>query len=161
FTAVTWALLCRADRRLTRAGHRRVGWELAALPALLGLWANLHGGFLVGLGIVGLFAALTCARALAGGDDAPGPREIGPVLAAVALSTLAPIVNPYGVGLYRYLAGTLHLHHGVSEWEPVPLGDASFLRFKVLLLVAAVALASWWRTEASPERRLTLAWLTL
>ena len=116
FTAATWALLMRADQRLAASGARlRVSWELACLPVLLVLWANVHGGFLVGLALIGLFAASIVWRAWRRRPGAPRVQEAALVAGMTLLAAAEPLVNPYGLELYRYLLGTLHLHDGLTE----------------------------------------------
>ena len=160
FVALFMALLARADRRLrTRGLGWGVGWELAVLPPLLGLWANLHGGFLVGIALVGLHAVSVVVRLLSHVAPVPRGRDAILVLALAGLGTLAPLLNPYGLGLYVYLFDTLNMHAGVGEWDPVPLFSLAFLRFKVLLVLTAVLGVHWWQSERSEDRRHTLGWL--
>jgi hypothetical protein len=160
FIALFLALLARADRRLRARGLALgVGWELASLPPLLALWANLHGGFLVGIALVGLHAVSVLVRLLSRIPPVPSDRGTLLVLTLAALGALAPLVNPYGLELYEYLFVTLGMHEGVGEWDPVPLLAPVFLRFKVLLVLTAALVAHWWDTERSEDRRLTLGWL--
>jgi len=76
------------------------------------------------------------------------------------LAVAAPLVNPYGVELYTYLAATLDMHDEISEWYPVELLSTHFLRFK-LLVVATVAGAAvlWERRRATSGATALLAWL--
>jgi len=160
FLALTVALLVRADRRLRRRhATSAIGWELASLPALFAFWANLHGGFLVGLAVVGLHAIAIVLRVAVRTSDAPHLRDAAAVLGLAVLDGLAPLANPYGAELYRYLLLTLSMHTGVGEWDPVPLAGLAFVRFKVLVAITAVLGVHWWVTERSPERRATLGWL--
>jgi hypothetical protein len=160
FVAALLALLARADHRLRTRGTRlAVGWELAIVPPLLALWANLHGGFLVGVGLVGLYAVAVVSRVLSHVPYAPTGRDALVVLLLAAASVLAPLLNPYGLELYRYLFYTLDRHDGVGEWDPVPLLSTAFLRFKVLAVVTAGLALHWWDTERDIERRHTLGWL--
>lgn len=159
FLALEGALLARADLRFTappRPGEeagRRVGWELAVVPILLLVWANLHGGFLVGLGIFGLYAAAAALRARWLGREtgrseegaALGRADAVRVAVLVVLAIAAPLANPYGTELYTYLGATLGMHGEISEWRPVGLLSGEFLRFKVLVAAAAVAVAFLWR----------------
>ena len=173
FLAVEGALLARADLRMTLDqdtppdGPRRssVGWELALLPPLLLVWANLHGGFLVGLGIFGLYSGVVVLRAwsprlfpssaVATRTGAPDARDAGIVLAIVFLGALAPLVNPYGIELYTYLGATLDMHDQITEWYPVELLSTAFLRFKLLVVASAVAAAGlwWWRAALAHVAR--------
>jgi len=134
FLAVEWALLERASLRLLGTGPRSVGWEVWAIPPLVMVWANAHGGFLVGIGLMGLFTGAACLRVLRTRRDLSGCRTIV-ALAAAGIATLAaPLLNPFGAELYTYLLRTLDDHGAISEWRPVPVWDLGFLRFKVLVL---------------------------
>jgi hypothetical protein len=177
FLALEGALLARADLRMTLASPdgpepgTRVGWELAVLPPLLLVWANLHGGFLVGLGIFGLFggvvalrAWLPLLRARLGASEAvvpaaPGTRDVLIVGGIVLLAVLAPVVNPYGIELYTYLGATLDMHDEITEWYPVTLLSTAFLRYKLLVAASAIAATSlWWCRSSFAHASRALDW---
>jgi hypothetical protein len=81
----------------------------AALVLLEAAWANLHGGFVVGI----LLAALHAAGRAAEERRAPRSALLVPALAAAAL------VNPYGAGVYelvgRFAEPAFREH--VTEWR--------------------------------------------
>jgi hypothetical protein len=62
-------------------------WAILAwlLPVQF-LWCNLHGGFVAGLGLIGLYAL---------GERLSGRKYI-PIIIAGVLATLATMINPYG-----------------------------------------------------------------
>lgn len=145
--AVEWALLERASRRLAHEGT--TGWEIWCVPPLVLVWANAHGGFLVGVGLMGLFTAAAGWHVLRTRHGVARARTLA-ALGGAGLTTLAaPVVNPYGVELYSYLARTLGDHGAITEWRPVPLLDASFPRFKGLVAVVVVVCALSWRRLAT------------
>jgi hypothetical protein len=164
FLAVELALILRGDRRLRAGGAPTLPLELAVLPLLLLVWANAHGGFLVGLGLFGMYGGVTVAEsllALARGRTAVlSARRMAALTGVCLLAVAAPLVNPYGVGLYVYLAQTLDMHGEISEWYPVGLLSGEFLRFKLLCaasVVAATAVWTWRRAmRADPA---ALAWM--
>jgi len=80
--------------RQWREGRRGVVW---LLPPLFLLWANLDGGFIAGLAVLGVAALV--ARPLDPSVIAPR-RLLGTVLLASALATL---LNPDAAGLYTHL----------------------------------------------------------
>jgi len=90
-------------------GPRRARtWVLVAV--VFALWANLHGGFVFGLGYLGL-------RAL---GEAWRERRLPTThLALLGLATAAVLVNPYGVALLtyplQYRPGSIH-YSLVMEW---------------------------------------------
>jgi hypothetical protein len=80
------------------------------LPLLFGLWANLHGGWIVGLGIVGLWVA-------SGGVVEPGKRtQAWAMTGACVLSTLA---TPYGARLWAFVWETVQFERAITEWRPL------------------------------------------
>jgi hypothetical protein len=163
FLALEVSLLLRADRRFESGSV--VPPQLVALPPMVLAWANLHGGFLVGLGLLGVYCATRIGSALvqrARGVVADLEPQQMIALGAVGLIALAaPLVNPYGVLLYTYLADTLDMHGEISEWFPVALFDTEFLRFKLLCLAAIVSAVLAWRLpRPEPRARVLLAWMT-
>jgi hypothetical protein len=101
--AITLIVLYRAEQ-----GHLRSLW---ILPPLYALWANLHGGFLAGLGIIGIW---TVARAMRGWRAAaPGALALMGVLPAACL-------NPYGWHLLTFLLQTASVPRPeIIEWAPL------------------------------------------
>jgi len=144
FLAVEVSLLLRGDRRL-REEKRTLVWQLLVLPAVMLFWANVHGGYLVGLGLLGCYAGATLVQSalerFSMRTAAIAPRQLAALLALALVSLLAPLVNPYGIELYVYLATTLDMHDQISEWFPVGLLTTEFLRFKLLVVATAVATA--------------------
>jgi hypothetical protein len=107
--------------------RRGVRWPLVGLFAV---WANLHGGFVVGLVALGLAA----------GRD----RRYWAVLSACVAATL---VNPYGPGLYVEIWRTMadsNLHSLIGEWEPMRIGALNGFYVAAFLFVV---LARRWRYE--------------
>jgi len=109
-----------------RPARRRLWW----LPALFALWANLHGGVLVGLGVAALYLAAEELRVR--------PRHalgiFAASVAAVLLATPALFRTPeYFLGVMRSEAAV----HGEGLWAPL-----STAPLDVVLVVAAVLLAA-------------------
>lgn len=150
FLALEGWLLCGEDERRRTDGARRsplTSWRLLLVPPLLLVWANLHGGFLVGVGMFGLWAAGAALDGIVENRRAGDARWV-PVVGDIAslgvlcaLAVAAPLVNPFGIDLYFYLARTLDDHGQISEWYPVSLFSLEFVRFK--LLVGLTALSLW------------------
>jgi hypothetical protein len=111
------------------AGRSRRAWLLAA-PLILAAWVNCHGGFPVGLVLVGCYAV---AAALA--PNEPRPSGSGQTPAApsrsrlvsalpwagcLALCVAATLLNPYGWRVYEYVlhtSGTASARR-IDEWLP-------------------------------------------
>lgn len=87
--------------------YRRLFWWL---PPLCALWANLHGGFLVGLSLVGLYTAKALAT---------GGRGRLRLLALPALGAAATLATPYGTELFTWLWSSLgEPRPHITEWWP-------------------------------------------
>lgn len=144
--AVEWALLERADRRLHADAARPIGWELACVPLVVLVWTNAHGGFPVGVALHGVFVVGVLLRHLVGratGESVPPPAAIAGVAASGVATLAATAVNPYGLGLHRYLLTTIADHGRIAEWLPIPLPSAAHLPFELLLATTAMVTVPW------------------
>jgi hypothetical protein len=84
------------------------------LPLIFLVWVNVHGGWLVGLGILWLWSLV----------EAVGPVNERPALSlAVGVPiacTLVTLCNPYGWHLWQFLASTVRLSRAnIDEWQPI------------------------------------------
>jgi len=88
-----------------------------AIP-MLAVWANLHGGFIVGLAALGIYAGSAILEDLRAGHG----LGRGIVLLAIALGgALATLMTPYGLGSWSAVAQTLSspmTRLAVAEWQP-------------------------------------------
>jgi hypothetical protein len=147
--------------RACQRQHERGGWAIAIVPPLMIVWANVHGGFLAGPLIV-LTAAL--GHAVSGPLDPNRRRELGKFAAVFLLACVAPLVNPYGLGLYRHV-GHLLVSSGVTdlidEYQPIPFGKANgrVMEWVVLVLVVVPSLSA--RRIDRYTLSHTLVWLHL
>jgi hypothetical protein len=105
-------------RRLCCYVYRRYVPLWLAVP-LMALWANLHCGWVIGIGTLGLYTTSAILYDLIAGE---GWRR-GLRLAAITLSSLiATLLNPYGVGLWRAVAWALMAPYkrlANVEWQPM------------------------------------------
>jgi hypothetical protein len=95
---------------LNRADQRKTLGPLALVPVLMAVWVNLHGGWIVGFGAFGLWCLMTMGTA--------SPRHrLG--LAAVLVAGLgATLLNPYGVGMWEFLATTVRVDRPmIGDWQ--------------------------------------------
>jgi len=136
--------------RYRRSGVGRSVW---CIPVLIAIWANVHGSFALGLGLIVLVflgELLSYALPALGGQSAlarPEARAKLKGLALVALlSTAAVLLNPRGVGIAGYVADLLTDAPSQSfgiEWQPLdPRAGLGIVFYPFLLsVVAALALA--------------------
>jgi hypothetical protein len=109
---------------------RRPGRYIWALPLVFALWVNLHGGFLGGVGVAGLWAVL---YTVSGRRN----RRFEPI-AAVAVSSVALLANPTGLTHLRFLLATTGgPRPEIVEWAPLAL--VSLLGVGWLVMVALLA----------------------
>jgi len=117
---------------------RRGGrWPALALAALMLAWANIHGGFVAGLGAMAVYTFWALAERRRGGF----------MLGLLALCLALSLVNPWGWRYWQYLIPALrHKRPDIAEWRPMALwGWDAFIGFRVLAALVVAALASGWR----------------
>ena len=133
FSAILFSGLIALLNSAARGRARLLAW----VPGLFALWANLHGGWIVGALALALWG---------GGAWWSGAVPARWVLGSAALSALATLANPYGISLWSFLWTTVGLGRAdVAEWQP--LHRAPFLLLP-WVLSAAVALVAWLRRQA-------------
>lgn len=107
FTYLFFALSLYTLESVRLSGRWR---GLLVLVALQVLWCNLHGGFVVGLGLLALY----------GLGEALARRPCWPYLTAFLAGTLATLINPYGLDYWSYLVRALTMPRPeITEWASV------------------------------------------
>jgi hypothetical protein len=128
--------------------------ELAWLPVIFALWANLHIQFVDGLLVLGLaLAEATLARWQNSAQTRVRPVWMG---AALLASGLATLLNPYGWHIYNVaydLATQAGALNAVSELQAMPFRNLSDFLVLTMALGSAAALA-WRRRLVSFEAAL-------
>lgn len=118
----------------------RRGWW--AFPPLGLLWANCHGGFLLGWVVLGAY----CAETLVLRARGRWPRDSRRLWLAAGCTIAASAINPNGFGVlstalaYRRSAMTANL----IEWQAPKLWGPPY-GFDILLYTAALVLVVAWR----------------
>lgn len=123
------------------------------LPILMPLWVNVHGGFLAGIGAVGLVLLLRGVQALNahGWKIAPLLRHCWPLGLTLLACFVGTLINPLGWRLWPYLATELSYKPNrqfIQEWLPILFdGRQTFVEVLfvalVLLLLGTGVLAQW------------------
>lgn len=124
--------------------HRQGRW-LWLLPPLTALWANLHGGFILGLALQGLFIGGTVLdRWLSKTSSALENifREIKRPAVCFGLSILAAAINPFGFRLFLFPFQVTSglFSSGINEWLPPNLQEEWFFRLFLLVILLLMSL---------------------
>jgi len=131
-------------------GHRRVVW---LLPPLFCVWINLHGSWIIGLGLLVLYTACGSFNVNAGmfQQERHTPEQRNRLLLIMAASVAMLFVNPYGWSLVwnpidMALNQTLNIAN-VIEWQPLNLGwlvgKAALLAIGLTVLANAINGRRW------------------
>jgi hypothetical protein len=103
---------------LARDSYRRARRLWLAIPMFV-LWANLHGGFFVGLAALAMYTAVIAIEDFMAGDGYGRAMHLGGVTAGCALATL---LNPDGIGNWLTVMHTMRnplTRAVISEWQPL------------------------------------------
>jgi len=140
-------------------------WLRWLFPLSMVLWVNLHGGWILGLALLGayvlaaFFESLRTADAFARIHASKRARSLGWVL---VWSSLATFANPYGwrlhAHIYRYL-GDRYLMNRIDEFQSPDFHGWAQRCFGTLVLAALVGFAC--NRRALPLRHLLVAVLAV
>jgi hypothetical protein len=134
-----WVLVALRETRTTCYA------AAASIPLLLALWVNLHGGWIVGAGVLAMWTVCTIAS--------PGPAREKFLLPSVgALALLATLANPYGWHMWSFLWSTVGFGRAeISDWQPVfRIGTAFTVIWLALSVAATAAIVVAWSEK--PKR---------
>jgi hypothetical protein len=141
---VTFALSGACLLLLEKGRTDRRWW--IAVPVLLAVWANVHGGFIIGLLLVGIYLGGELVEALsdwAGSGGAWGAiwaqrrMAVLTLLVLLLVSAASVSINPYGPRLLAYPAQTLSigtLQTAIDEWQSPDFHRQDTLPFLVMLV---------------------------
>ena len=127
FAALLWIL------RSVEAGSTRRLW---LVPIVFVLWVNLHGGWIVGLGAFGLWSVLNLTP---WGSYQGSSRE---TVAVLAVTVLATLVNPYGIGMWSFILETVRLDRtAIADWQPLlNTGSGKIVAWGTAAILGGIAL---------------------
>lgn len=103
---LVWAILLEKIQADASPGAPRISRDSCLLLPLVLIWANLHGGFVVGLILLAIYAianfltSVTHADAQASGRASRMARHF---LKLTGLCLAITLLNPYGVHLHRHI----------------------------------------------------------
>jgi hypothetical protein len=161
FTMI-WFQVLDGSQSADDAASRRRLWYL---PALMLLWVNVHGGFVVGLVLLGLYllsAAMRYYRRRDGEESRSLAQRLKTLGMVTVVSLAASLINPYGfelhVHIYRYLTSRWLMNH-IDEFLSPNFHGVAQQCFVAILLITIVALAIA-RTKPSLSRVFVLLFAT-
>lgn len=127
----------------TPSGGRKLFW----LPVIMLLWVNVHGGFVIGFILLGVYALVNLASFRRSKNPAErglaGKRLTRIIFVGIA-SGLASLINPYGfqlhIHIYRYLSNRF-LMNQINEFQSPNFHGIPQQCFVLLVLIAIAAFA--------------------
>jgi hypothetical protein len=131
---ITWLLFSIFLKILNSMLNEKKYKCVFIFPILFSIWANLHGGFFVGIFTLFLILFLKISE-----------RDYLSVfyfILAIFLSFLATLFNPYGIKIYEEIFRTItdkNLIFTIKEWMPLFFADFSI--FKLLFIVLFLTLS--------------------
>ncbi len=157
----SFALLGALLALLARDNYRRGGARLWLAVPLMALWANLHGGFFIGIATLALYSAVAAVGDLAAGAGWWRGAKLSLLTVAAAAATL---INPYGAGMWETVAHALrnpYTRNVVNDWQPLwwamlaqwhsaPSGVVLYLVVIAMVAALAVVLAAAPRADDLP-----------
>jgi hypothetical protein len=112
---------------LYQAEHGRTA-ALWILPPVYAVWANLHGGVLAGLGILGIWAILNS-------------RQLLKIAMPLAATVAATCLNPWGWHLLPFLVRTAAVPRPeIIEWNPLPVNSPYGVIYTAILAAGVAGL---------------------
>jgi hypothetical protein len=131
FAVLVW-ILQSAER-----GHPR---RLLGLPLIFPLWINLHGGWIVGFGIFGLWLAVTVITGRR-------PLSLGALIGLGLACAGSLLLNPYGAHMLLFIAETVRFDRSdITDWQPIWHRGTALALWSATAATALIILIRRWQT---------------
>ena len=134
-------------QELDRRGAR---WWMVAWWCMLVVWLNMHAGFLVGVGMLGLYGAERWAvEWWKSRSVVLATRATLHLIALVPMIVLSTFINPYGGQYVPYLLHAVRMPRPlIAEWGPLwttydPVTTLSMFGLSIALAVIALRRQPW------------------
>jgi len=144
FSLLWFAVLNRWERCEDESLPRWIPWFF---PASMLLWVNLHGGWIFGMALLGIYTFAALVESLRTPDGFAAIRashRARAMASAFAVSAVATLVNPFGwrlhAHIYRYL-GDRYLMNHIDEFRSPDFHGWSQRAFAVILVLVVIAFA--------------------
>jgi hypothetical protein len=122
---------------------------------LFAIWANLHGGWLYGLLLIGAYIAGDLAEALTGNERETWIGRARADSLGLLAAVVGTFVNPYGIGLHHEVVAAVtssSLANNIAEYLSPNFHDITNLAFLIAILLTVTLLAF-------TTRRMPFRWL--
>ena len=142
FAALIWILASRGPAR-----------RLLLIPLLFAAWVNFHGGWIVGGGVLAIWAVMSLVSRRGGSLDPPWTLFL-----VGAMALVGTLANPYGWRMWPFLSSTVGFGRvEITDWQPLyRLGIGYVALWIVLMLAAAVGIMHAWRSRTWELPRLVV-----
>ncbi|HEX5386793.1 MAG TPA: hypothetical protein VFW66_08855 [Gemmatimonadales bacterium] len=130
---------------------------------LFAVWANLHGGWLLGLIVIGVYAAGAALETLTANSPSARARwirETRSLCLLLGLGAIATLLNPHGLALAGHVAGFFadpYIVNNTAEFQSPNFHEPWARAFLLVLLVLLGALALTRRRPTWPRLLLIAA----
>jgi len=134
---------------LQRYSEGTLSWKwLLLCPACMVFWVNVHGSFILGLALPGIFFLGQALSKLFKQKNALSWKQIGWIGSTLILSSLASLINPRSIGIIHYASNLLSnqpVQRFIEEWQsPTPHGIANITFFvSILFFVITIAYTTY------------------
>jgi hypothetical protein len=142
FFVLVLLVMHRADR-----GRMRSLW---LLPPIFAAWANFHGGFLAGLGLLAVWSSVSIAGLCYGAirERRPLLKPCGRIVLPAIASVLAIALNPFGLRVLVFLRESMMMPRpNIMEWAPIHLGHSEGIVYLAMVGLSIAAIVT------TPQRR--------
>ena len=132
---VTYVLLAVFVHLLVAFKYFADDRRLWLIPPLLVLWVNMHGAYLIGIVLLGLFCTCEWLIYLAGPVNPAHRRRLLKLSLIAAGGALATVINPAGVGGWLFPLQVMNMDFAnsvVAEWQSPNFRDLDGKLYLVL-----------------------------
>jgi hypothetical protein len=148
FSVLWFAQLERWELWDSKAQGRIPRWVASFFPVSMLVWVNLHGGWLFGMALLGIYAASAWIESWRASDPFAGIRvahRARSMTLAWVLAATATLANPFGwrlhVHVYRYLTDR-YLINRIDEFRSPNFHGWAERCFAIILILMLLAFAS-------------------
>ncbi|MBT0893241.1 hypothetical protein KI811_05355 [Geobacter hydrogenophilus] len=125
--------------------YRNRNW-LFFLPLLMLLWVNLHGGYVIGFVMTGIYFVGNLTNALWGQSDEKQQSlaNAKKLAISIALCLIASLINPFGVHILLFpfnLVSNKYIMDHVMEFLSPNFHDLSIFKYLLLAMIAVFAVS--------------------